>query len=91
VLVKWSLRRRIEQFLKRTRISATRLGLDVAGDPKLVFLIRKGRVPRPPMEARILAYMDRIDREAGTPSAPRRHRRRPMPRPLSSRRPVRKS
>ncbi|HEX8306904.1 MAG TPA: hypothetical protein VF645_00620 [Allosphingosinicella sp.] len=67
--MKWSLRRRIEQFLKRTRISPTRLGLDVAGDPKLVFLIRQGRVPRPRMEARILAYMDRIDRESGDPPA----------------------
>ena len=75
--MKWSLRRRIEQFLKRSRISPTRLGLDVSGDPKLVFMIRRGRVPRPLMEARILAYMDRIDREAGEPSlrgAPRRRR-----------------
>jgi hypothetical protein len=66
--VKWSLRRRIEQFLKRTRISPTRMGLDVAGDPKLVFSIRKGRAPRPRMEARITAYMDRIDREAAAPA-----------------------
>jgi hypothetical protein len=63
--VKWSLRRRVEQFLKRTRISATRMGLDVTGDPKLVFEIRKGRTPRPRTEAKIAAYMDRIDREAG--------------------------
>jgi hypothetical protein len=75
VLVKWSLRRRIELFLKRTRISATRLGLDAAGDPRLVFLIRKGRVPRPRMEAKVLAYMDRIDREAGLLPPPRRRRR----------------
>ncbi|HEX8512269.1 MAG TPA: hypothetical protein VF688_04110 [Allosphingosinicella sp.] len=61
--MKWSLRRRIEQFLKRTRISPTRLGLDVTGDPKLVFTIRKGREPRPRMEAKIIAYMERIDRE----------------------------
>ncbi len=67
MLVKWSLRRRVNQFLKRTRISATRLGLDVAGDPKLVFLIRKGRVPRPLMEARIMAYLDKVDREMGEP------------------------
>jgi hypothetical protein len=75
VLVKWSLRRRIEQFLKRTRISATRLGLDAAGDPKLVFMIRKGRVPRPRMEAKVVAYMDRIDREAGLLPPPRGCRR----------------
>ena len=62
--MKWSLRRRIEQFLKRNRISPTRMGLDVTGDPKLVFMIRKGRVPRPLLEGRIVAYMDRIDGEA---------------------------
>lgn len=76
--MKWSLRRRIELFLKRTRISATRLGLDVTGDPKLVFLIRRGRVPRPPMEAKIVAYMDRMEPEMGEPPAraPVRRRRR---------------
>jgi hypothetical protein len=75
VLVKWSLRRRIEQFLKRTRISPTRLGLDATGDPKLVFEIRKGRAPRPRMESKVVAYMDRIDREAGLFPPPRRRRR----------------
>jgi hypothetical protein len=69
------LRRRVNQFLKRNQISATRLGLDVAGDPKLVFLIRKGREPRPLMEARIDAYMDRIDQEAGWPRMRRRRGR----------------
>ena len=75
--MKWSLRRRIEQFLKRTRISPTRLGLDVAGDPKLVFLIRRGRIPRLRMEARIIAYMERIECETGEASprgSPRRRR-----------------
>jgi hypothetical protein len=74
VLVKWSLRRRIEQFLKRTRISPTRMGLDVTGDPKLVFEIRKGRAPRPPLEARIIAYMDRtqVELEEPTPLRPTR-------------------
>jgi len=74
VLVKWSLRRRIKHFLKRTQTSPTRLGLDLTGDPKLVFQILKGRVPRPPMEAKILAYLDRIE---GQPAAsPSRRRRR---------------
>jgi hypothetical protein len=73
--VKWSLRRRVEHFLRRTRISATRLGLDVTGDPKLVFEIRKGRVPRPRTEAKVMAYMDRIDREAGLFPPPKRRRR----------------
>ena len=77
VLVKWSLKRMIEQFLKRTRISATRLGLDVAGDPQLVFKIRRGRVPRPRMEAKILSYLDRVERDPGeSPPTPRPGRRR---------------
>ncbi|MEO7827356.1 MAG: hypothetical protein ABIR60_09470, partial [Allosphingosinicella sp.] len=63
--MKWTLRLRIEQFLQRTRISPTRLGLDVTGDPQLVFQIRQGRVPRPPMEKKILAYVDRVEREMG--------------------------
>jgi hypothetical protein len=71
VEVKWSLQRRIEHFLKRTRISATRLGLDVTGDPKLVFQIRDGRVPRAWMESKIMAYMERVEREMGL-APPRR-------------------
>ncbi len=72
--MKWSLRRRIEQFLKRTRISATRMGLDVTGDPKFVFEIRKGRRPRPRLEAKVLAYMDKIDRDSGLSPPPTRRR-----------------
>jgi hypothetical protein len=53
------------------------MGLDVAGDPKLVFSIRKGRAPRPRMEARIAAYMDSIDRETAQPSRPTERGRRP--------------
>ena len=75
--MKWSLRRRIEHFLKRTRISPTRFGLDVTGDPQLVFSIRKGRAPRPRMEAKIMDYMDRIECEMEEPSARPRFRRRP--------------
>lgn len=73
VLVKWSLRRRIKSFLKRTRTSPTRFGLEVAGDPQLVFQILKGRVPRPRMEAKILAYLDRAE---GRPTASPSRRRR---------------
>jgi hypothetical protein len=65
--VKWSLRRRIKHFLKRTQTSPTRLGLDVTGDPKLAFQILKGRVPRPLTEAKILAYIDRVEGELGPP------------------------
>ncbi len=73
--MKWSLRRRMEQFLKRTRTSPTRLGLEVTGDPRLVFQIRKGRVPRPLMEAKILAYMERVERGPGETVRSGRRRR----------------
>jgi hypothetical protein len=69
--VKWSLKRRVEQFLKRTRMAPTRFGLRAVGDPQLVFQMRRGRVVRPPMEAKILAYLDRAELEAD-PSPPRR-------------------
>jgi hypothetical protein len=40
---------------------ATRFGIEVARDPQLVFQIRRGRAVRPPMEAKILAYLDRAE------------------------------
>jgi len=78
VLVKWSLRRTVEIFLRRTRISPTRFGLDVTGDPRLVFQVREGRVPRPLMERKIRAYMDRVERSLADlppPTRPARRRR----------------
>ncbi|MGZ8287143.1 MAG: hypothetical protein ACXW27_08520 [Allosphingosinicella sp.] len=50
----------------------TRFGLEVAGDPQLVFQLRRGRVARPPMETMILAYLDRAEPEAGGPTGRRR-------------------
>ena len=52
------------------------MGLDVTGDPNLVFQILQGRVPRPRMEAKIEAYMDRVERGAGSPPPPARPGRR---------------
>ncbi|MEA3008644.1 MAG: hypothetical protein QOJ91_336 [Sphingomonadales bacterium] len=50
------------------------MGLDVTGDPQLVFQIRQGRVPRPRMEAKILAYLQRVELEMeAPPKARRRH------------------
>jgi hypothetical protein len=74
VLVKWSLLRRIELFLKRAPMRPTRFGLEAAGDPKLVFQLRRGRVARPPMEKKILAYLDWV--EGGSQGLPPRRRRR---------------
>jgi hypothetical protein len=57
------LKRRIEHFLKRTRMTPTQLGMAAARDPRLIFQIRKGRAVRPPMESKILAYLDRVEQE----------------------------
>jgi 2,4-dienoyl-CoA reductase-like NADH-dependent reductase (Old Yellow Enzyme family) len=54
---------RIEAFLKRSRVSATRFGREAARDPKLVHDLRSGRQPRRATERRIEAYLDRVERE----------------------------
>ncbi len=59
--MKWSLLRRVEIYLKRTRMRPTRFGLEVIGDPQLVFQLRRGRRARPRTEAKILAYLDRAE------------------------------
>ncbi|HYW16539.1 MAG TPA: hypothetical protein VE891_10370 [Allosphingosinicella sp.] len=72
--MKWSLRRRIEHFLKRTRMTPTRFGMEVTRDPQLVFQMRAGRAVRPPMESKIEAYLDRAE-QAPDALPPRRRRR----------------
>jgi hypothetical protein len=52
----------------------TRFGLEAAGDPRLVFQLRRGRVVRPPMKGKIEAYLDWA--EAGSEGSPPRRRRR---------------
>ncbi len=47
--------RAIEKHLEKCGISPTRFGRDVAGDPWLVFDLRRGRVPGPALRDRILA------------------------------------
>ncbi|HEX8482303.1 MAG TPA: hypothetical protein VF650_10400 [Allosphingosinicella sp.] len=69
----WSLRRRVEVYLKRSRMRPTRFGLEVNGDPQLVFQLRRGRVPREPLRAKILAYLERAEADRG--DSPRRSRR----------------
>lgn len=71
--MKWSLRRKVEAYLKRTRMPATTFGIEAVRDPQLVFQMRRGRTVRPPLEARILAYMERSEAD---PRASRRLGRR---------------
>ncbi len=48
---------KIERFLRRTDMPATRFGRLAAGDPRLVPDLRNGREPRPRMVARIEAFL----------------------------------
>jgi hypothetical protein len=68
------LLRRIEAYLRNSRTSPTRFGLDAARDPKLVIELRRGRIARPRMQARVAAYLDRA--EKALKDSPCRRRRR---------------
>ncbi|MFN3944718.1 MAG: hypothetical protein ACK4K7_07300 [Allosphingosinicella sp.] len=62
-----TLLRRIERYLRRSGLAPTRLGREVAGDPRFVLDLRRGRTPRPGTEARISAWLDAAERELGMP------------------------
>jgi 2,4-dienoyl-CoA reductase-like NADH-dependent reductase (Old Yellow Enzyme family) len=55
--------RRIERFLRRHGMSATRFGREAMGDPRFVFDLRNGRELRDSTAARVAAWLDR--RETG--------------------------
>jgi hypothetical protein len=50
--------RKIELFLRRTGMPATRFGRLAARDPRFVFDLRNGREPRARTEARIEHFMN---------------------------------
>jgi hypothetical protein len=52
------LLRRIDQYVKRTGMSATELGREAANDPRIVFDLRAGRRPRVELEERLAAWLD---------------------------------
>ncbi len=56
---------RVERFLRRSRIPATRLGREAARDPRFVFDLRRGRQAGPRLTARVFAYLDARERELG--------------------------
>jgi 2,4-dienoyl-CoA reductase-like NADH-dependent reductase (Old Yellow Enzyme family) len=51
------LLRRIERYLRRSGISATRFGRDAINDPRLVHDLRRGRELRPVTEQRIASHI----------------------------------
>lgn len=52
-----SVHRKIEQFLRRADMSATKFGRLAVGDPRLVLDLRNGREPRPSTVARLEAFL----------------------------------
>ena len=68
-----TLYRRIARYLRASGTSATRFGLDSAGDPKLVFELRRGRIVRRPLKTKLLAHLKRAEQALG--DAPCRRRR----------------
>lgn len=51
------LLQRVERYLRRTGMTPSSFGLAVANDPRLVFMMRKGREPRKSLRDRILAKL----------------------------------
>ena len=61
-----SLLIKIERHLRRCGVSPSRFGREVAGDPRFVFDLRRGREPRADMQARVLDFMIDNENNAGT-------------------------
>ena len=52
-----SVHRKIEKFLRRTEMPASKFGRLAAGDPRLVQDLRNGREPRAPLVAKLEAFL----------------------------------
>ncbi|QUT08358.1 hypothetical protein KFK14_19645 [Sphingobium phenoxybenzoativorans] len=62
------LLRAIDQFVRDTGITESKFGRDAAGDPRLIYDLRRGRTPRHKTRLRVLHYINRayIDRAAAS-------------------------
>lgn len=49
--------RRVERYLRRSGMAATRFGREAVRDPRFVFDLRKGREPRARTLKRVSAYL----------------------------------
>lgn len=52
-----SLLKRVEEELRRTGVAASRFGREVAGDPRLVHDMRRGRQLGGKLRSRVESYM----------------------------------
>jgi hypothetical protein len=50
--------RKIEAFMRQTKMPQTKFGRLAVGDPRLVTDLRSGRSPRPKMEKRVEHFMN---------------------------------
>lgn len=57
--------RSVESFLSRHAISASQFGREAAHDPRLVYDLRAGRAPRPPLDQRVRGFMDGFELARG--------------------------
>lgn len=62
---------RVENYLRLTGISASRLGREATRDPRFVFELRNGREPRAAMRRRLSAYLARGEKALGEKSCSR--------------------
>lgn len=53
-----TLLRRIERHLDATGMPPTRFGRETVGDPRFVFDLRAGRVPRAETTRRVVAWLE---------------------------------
>lgn len=56
---------RIDHYLRRSKVSPSRFGRDVVGDPNFVMNLRDGRRPRQATLERIHIFLDRHGEGAG--------------------------
>lgn len=56
---------RVERYLKRSGMAATRFGREAVRDPRLVHDMRKGREPRERTARRIARFLDSHGEGAG--------------------------
>ena len=53
--------RKVEKFLRKHNMAATKFGRMAAGDPRFVLDLRMGRIPRERTEARTLQWMAKFE------------------------------
>jgi hypothetical protein len=55
---------RIDDYLRTTKTTPTRLGRDAVGDPNFVMNLRDGRKPRQETLDRVIAFIERAGEQA---------------------------